>query len=264
VSGTARAAPPQRTAVRATIDLNADVGEGFDDAALFPYLTSASVACGGHAGDDDVIRRTLEAARARSVAVGAHPGFADRASFGRRVATRDPAAIAGLVREQVEHLVQLAAEAGVRVSFVKPHGALYNLAAEDDGVAAAIAGAVRGALPGVPLVLLAGSRALAVASREGVRAVAEGFVDRALLASGALAPRDRPGACLSDPEEAARRAVAIACHGRAPTVDGGTIAIAAETLCLHGDGPAALAIARTTHERLAAAGIAVAPFVEGT
>jgi UPF0271 protein len=246
--------------MRAAVDLNADVGEGYDESALMPELTSASVACGAHAGDDDTIRRTLALARAHGVTVGAHPGFPERETFGRRVTTRDPAEIERLVAAQIEHLVALAREAGVAVSYVKPHGALYNLAAADGAIACAVACAAARRLPAAPLVLLAGSPGLDAVGAATVQAIGEAFADRGLLASGELALRGTAGATIEDPERAAERALAIVRDGRVAALDGGMVAVRARTLCVHGDGPTAPAIARRIRERLREAGIAVAPF----
>lgn len=239
------------------IDLNADVGEGHDDAALLPHVTSANVSCGAHAGDDETIRATLRIARAHGVAVGAHPSFPDRAGFGRRITTRDPASIARVVAEQVAHLVGLAATEGVTLEHVKPHGALYNLAAVDREVAGAVARGVAAVLPGTRLVGLAGSQALAAARAAGLVPLGEAFVDRAYLGDATLAPRDRPGAVVEDLASAVRQAVALARGEPIAALDGGELCIAADTLCLHGDTPGAAARARAVHDALRAAGIPV-------
>jgi len=242
------------------VDLNADVGAGYADDALMPYITSASIACGAHAGSAATMQRTIALAREHAVSVGAHPGFPDPSGFGRRVTTRDPAAIEALVVAQVDELRRHADALEVEVTYVKPHGALYNLAAADPSVARAIARAAQRCLPGTRLVLLAGSRGLAAVAAESVVAVAEGFVDRGYLGSGDLAPRGTDGASIEDAEEAARRAVALALESRVTTVEGAELTVAVDTLCLHGDGAHAAAIARRVRERLDAAGVAVIPF----
>lgn len=239
------------------IDLNADVGEGFDDATLLPLVTSANVACGGHAGDDDVIATTLRIARAHGVAVGAHPGFVDRASFGRVVTTREPSEIERLVVWQVEHLAGLAAREGVTVAHVKPHGALYNLAAVERPVADAIARAVADVLPGTRLVGLAGSKLLDAARDAGLVAVGEAFIDRGYLSDGTLAPRDRPGALIEDVHAAAARAIALATRAPIAAVDGTVLHVAADTLCLHGDTPGAADRARVVRAALLDAGVRI-------
>jgi 5-oxoprolinase (ATP-hydrolysing) subunit A len=240
------------------IDLNADVGEGFDDAALVPLVTSASVACGGHAGDDAGIRATVRIARAHGVAVGAHPGFADRASFGRRVTTRDAASITRLVAQQVEHLAALAAREGVTLVHVKPHGALYNLSAVDRDVADAIAAGVARVLPGTALVGLAASTSLDAARDAGLTPIGEAFVDRGYLGDRTLAPRDRSGALLEDVHLAAARAVALATGAPFRAVDGTVLHVVADTLCLHGDTPDAVARARAVRAALRDAGVRLA------
>lgn len=248
-----------RDDVAPRIDLNADVGEGCDDAAVVPLVTSANVSCGAHAGDDVVIRATLRVARAHAVAVGAHPSFPDRAGFGRRITTRDPLAISDLVAGQIAHLAGLAAAEGVVLTHVKPHGALYSLAARERGIADALARGVARVLPGTRLVLLAGSTALAAARHAGLVPVAEAFVDRAYLHDGSLAPRDVAGAVIEDVGDAVRRAVALARREPIPTLDGRLLHVSADTLCLHGDTPGAAARARAVRDALAAAGVRLAP-----
>jgi UPF0271 protein len=240
------------------IDLNADVGEGCDDAALVPLVTSANVSCGAHAGDDTLIRTTLRIARAHGVAVGAHPSFPDRPSFGRDITTRDPHAIHDLVAAQVEHLVALAAAEGIAVRHVKPHGALYNLAAADRTVADAVARAVASVLPGTRLFALSGSLALGAALDADLVPVAEAFIDRAYLDDGTLAPRDRPGAMITDVAAAARRAVSLARRAPIRSLDGAEIHVAADTLCLHGDTPDVADRARAVREALSVAGVVIA------
>jgi UPF0271 protein len=241
------------------IDLNADVGEGCDDAAMVPLVTSANVSCGAHAGDDDVIRGTLRVARAHAVAVGAHPSFPDRAGFGRRITTRDPRAIADLVAAQIAHLAGLASAEGVVLAHVKPHGALYNLAAAERDVADAVARGVARELPGTRLVLLAGCPGLPAARDAGLVPVAEAFVDRTYLDDGSLVPRDRPGAVIEDVGVAARQALALARGEPIASLDGRTLHVAADTLCLHGDSPGAALRARAVRDALARAGVRVAP-----
>ncbi|HEY8513917.1 MAG TPA: 5-oxoprolinase subunit PxpA [Candidatus Binatia bacterium] len=240
---------------RARIDLNADVGEGYADAEVMPFVTSANVACGAHAGDAATMRATVLLARAHGVAVGAHPGFPDRAGFGRTITTRSPEEIERLVVEQVERLAAIAARQGVTLAHVKPHGALYNLAAVDDEVADAVARATARVLPGTRLFGLAGSRGLERARAAGLVAVAEAFADRAYLEDGTLAPRTLPGAVIEDPRRTAERAVRLACEGRIETLDGDELALEADTLCLHGDTPGAGATARAVHAALRDAGV---------
>jgi UPF0271 protein len=251
-----------------TIDLNCDMGEiaaliedGTQD-ALMEHVTSVNVACGGHAGDDDTMAATVAAARWRGLAVGAHPGYPDRAHFGRRALALSPDAVAASVEEQVARLRDVAARLGVRLGHVKPHGALYNQAAGDPALALAIARGVDralvGAASGIVLVGLAGSRCLEVWAREGYAVAPEAFADRRYEADGTLRSRALPGALLDAPEDAAAQALALARDGAVTALDGRRVAVAATTLCIHGDTPGAVAIAVAVARRLAAAGVVVA------
>jgi len=254
---------------RRTIDLNCDMGEiaaliedGTQD-ALMEHVTSVNVACGGHAGDDDTMAATIGAARWRGLAVGAHPGYPDRAHFGRRALALSPDAVAASVEEQVARLHDVAARLGVRLGHVKPHGALYNQAAHDTALALAIARGVDRALagraaPGIVLVGLAGSRCLEIWEREGYAVAPEAFADRRYEADGTLRSRALPGALLDDPEDAAGQALALARDGAVTAFDGRRVRVAATTLCIHGDTPGAVAIAAAVARRLVAAGVVVA------
>ena len=246
------------------IDLNADLGEGFgawtmgDDAAMLGVVTSASVACGGHAGDPDTMVRTLTLARDRGVTVGAHPGFADPAGFGRRVIPMTPDAIGRLVAVQTGALLGAAALAGVRIAYVKPHGALANLAAADPAVAQAIAQAVRAVSPDLGLLCLSGTALARAGEAAGLRVVQELYADRAYLPDGQLVPRDRPGAVLHDTEAIADRMLRWVDTGRMPLPEGGDVALHGQSICVHGDTPGAVAIARHLRAALEAAGVTVA------
>lgn len=240
-----------------SIDLNADVGEGHDDAALVPLVTSVSVACGAHAGDEATMRATIRIARAHGVAVGAHPSYPDRAGFGRQITTRDPAEIALLVAEQVARFLSIARDEGATLAHVKPHGALYNLSAVNPVVAAAIADAVARVAPGVRLVGLAGSCSLTAAFQAGLRPVGEAFPDRGYLVDATLAPRDRAGASIEDATVAAQRAVRLATTRTIETLDGTVVRVAAQSLCLHGDTPDAPARAAAVRAALLAAGVRI-------
>lgn len=249
------------------IDLNADLGEGFgpwsmgDDAAMLGIVTSANVACGGHAGDPDVMFATLNLAKERGVVVGAHPGFADPAGFGRRVIPMAPDEIARMVVAQVGALQGVAALAGVEVRYVKAHGALANLAAARAEVAGAIALAVA-ALPGkLTLLAISGTELEVQARKAGVSVVSEVFADRAYQANGQLVPRGQPGAVLHDPEVAAERMLRFLDRGRMPVLGGGEVALAAGSICVHGDNPAAVEMARVMRARLEEAGVALRPFM---
>jgi 5-oxoprolinase (ATP-hydrolysing) subunit A len=249
------------------IDLNSDLGEGYgpwsigDEAAMLDLVTSANLACGGHAGDPEVMFTALRRAAERGVSIGAHPGYADREGFGRRVIPMTPAEIARMVAAQVGALQGVAALAGAVVRYVKPHGALANLAADDAAVAAAIAGAVA-QLPGRLAVLAISGTALEAAARAaGLVVYSEVFADRAYLANGRLMPRARPGAVLHDPEEVVARMLAFLDSGLMPVAEGGAIPLAAQSICVHGDNPQAVAVARLLRDRTLAAGIALRPFV---
>jgi 5-oxoprolinase (ATP-hydrolysing) subunit A len=243
-----------------TVDLNADVGEGSDDRPLLDVVTTVHVACGFHAGGPAVMRRTVAAAVATGVVVGAHPSYPDRDGFGRRPMDRGPAEVADDVLYQVGALDGIARAGGTIVRSVKPHGALYNRLAADEPCARAVAGAVAAYGNGLVLVVPAGSAAVAIARDEGVPVVAEAFCDRGYLADGSLVPRSAIGALVVDPAEAARRAVALAVDGHVTAVDGTTLELDCDTLCVHGDTPGATAIAAAVRRSLGVAGVAVAAF----
>jgi UPF0271 protein len=246
------------------VDLNADLGEAFGayamgaDEAVLAYVSSANVACGFHAGDPVVIDRTVARAVRAGVAVGAHPSHYDLRGFGRREIAADPAEVEADVVYQVGAVAAFARACGSRLTHVKPHGALYNQAARDDALARAVARGTARAGRDLVLVGLAGSRSMRrAAEAEGLRFAAEAFADRAYDADGRLVPRSRPGALITDPSSAAAKAVRIVCEGRVAAIDGTTVELAADTLCLHGDNPHALEIARAVREALEAAGVTV-------
>jgi len=251
-----------RAAERArSIDLNADLGElpealadGREE-ALLRLVTSANVACGGHAGDEATMAAVVALARRLGVAVGAHPSYPDRAGFGRETIAMTPEAIENAVFEQVSALASVASRLGVEVTHVKPHGALYNDAARDGTIAAAVARAARRRSPDATVVGLAGSVALKVYAFEGVRAIAECFADRAYEPDGTLRSRKLPGAVLTDPTAVAEQAVSIACGGYATAYGGRVVRIRADTICIHGDNPAALLNAAAVRAALEAAGV---------
>ena len=246
------------------VDLNADLGEAFGayamgaDEAVLAYVSSANVACGFHAGDPTVIDRTVARAVRAGVAVGAHPSHFDLRGFGRREIAADPAEVEADVVYQVGAVAAFARAHGSHLTHVKPHGALYSQAARDETLARAVARGVARFSREVVLVGLAGSAPMRrAAEAEGLRFAAEAFADRAYDAGGRLVPRTRPGALITDPSSAAAKAVRIVCEGRIAAVDGTTVELAADTLCLHGDNPHALEIARAVREALEAAGVTV-------
>ena len=246
-----------------SIDLNCDVGESFGartrgaDDELLRHVSSASVACGLHAGDPSVMRRTLRAALERGVAVGAHPGLPDLAGFGRRALDVTPEQAYELVLYQAGALLGFALAAGTRLAHVKPHGALYLMAARDRALADAIATAVRDLDHSLVLFGLAGSALVAAGDAAGLVTAPEGFADRNYLRDGSLVPRERADALVPDPAAAAERAVRMAAEGRVRPVDGADIALVPRTICIHGDAPGAAALARAVREALERAGIAV-------
>ncbi len=252
------------------VDLNADVGEGrrgaaahdsgvAHDAALMPHITSASVACGFHAGDPGVMRDTVALAAAHGVAVGAHPGFPDLEGFGRREIQVAPADVEDFVAYQVGALAAIAAAQGVRLQHVKPHGALFNMAARDAALADAIARATAVIDRSLILFGLPGSELIAAGTRAGLRTACEGFADRAYSPDGALVSRQQPGSVIDDPDAVVTRAMRMVRDGFVDAVDGRAIAIRVDTLCVHGDTPGAAELAARVRSALEAAGIDVLP-----
>lgn len=248
------------------IDLNADLGEGFgawrlgDDDALLEVVTSANVACGFHAGDPPTMARVCRAAASRGVAIGAQVGYRDLAGFGRRridVAEDD---LVADVLYQLGALDAFARAAGTAVRYVKPHGALYNTAADDPVQARAIARAVAAYDPALPLLGLPGSQLAAAAGEAGVGFVAEAFADRGYTRAGRLVPRSAPGAVHERLEDVVAQAVSIVRDATVPTRDGSTVGVAARSLCLHGDTPGAVEFARAVRAALVDLGVRLAPF----
>lgn len=249
-----------------TLDLNSDLGESFgrwvlgDDAAMLDHITSANVACGSHAGEPTTIRRCCEDAAKRGVAVGAQVAYPDLAGFGRRFMDVAPDELTDLVTFQIGALQALAQVAGTRVSYVKPHGALYNTVVHHQAQAAAVVRAVVEYDPSLPLVGLPGSEVLRLGRDAGLTVIAEAFADRGYTPEGTLVPRDQPGALLRDPGEVAERAVRMAVDGEVEAVDGTVIELAPRSLCLHGDTPGAVALARATRQALEVAGVELRAF----
>lgn len=245
------------------VDLNADVGErdepdGGDD-RLLDHVTSASVACGGHAGTAAVMAEVVAGALARGVVVGAHPSYPDRPGFGRRPMVLDPHQLADELVGQIGALVDVATAVGTRVRYVKAHGALYNAMAADTELATVVARAVR-AIGDLVVLVQAGSAAAPAVSAAGLTVALEGFCDRAYEPGGRLTPRSRPGAVVTDPAAAAARAVSLACRGGIEAVDGGWVPLAVDSVCLHGDTPGAAAVAAAVRQALADAGVTVTAF----
>ena len=252
------------------IDLNADLGESFgrwtlgDDDAMLEVVTSANVACGFHAGDSSVLRRSCEQAAAKGVSVGAQVGYRDLAGFGRRFIDMPPAELTDDVIYQIGALQGMAQVAGTRVRYVKPHGALYNAIVHHEEQAAAVVAAVVAYDPTLPVLGLPGSAWLRQAREAGLTTVAEAFADRAYTPEGTLVSRREPGAVLHDPEEIARRCLAMVVDGQVEAIDGSQVAVTPGSLCVHGDSPGAVQIARRVRQVLTDDGVTLTPFVQGT
>jgi 5-oxoprolinase (ATP-hydrolysing) subunit A len=250
-----------------TIDLNCDLGEGFgawemgNDAAMIDLATSVNIACGFHAGDADTMRKTVGLAKARGVSIGAHPGYRDLHGFGRRpVAGLSSAEIENLVAYQIGALQAIAAIACHKVTHVKAHGALSNVACEDDMTARAIASAIKAVDRNLIFVVLANSRLVAAGDAAGLPMAHEIFADRAYEDDGSLVSRRKPGAVLHDPARIAERVVRMVQGGAVASVSGKVIKMRMDTVCIHGDTPGAVEIGRGVRQALKDAGIDVAPF----
>ena len=245
------------------VDLNCDMGESFgnwtigDDAAILPFVSSVNIACGFHAGDPSVMRVTVHAAAAHHVAVGAHPGLPDLAGFGRREMAVSPQAVYDMTSYQIGALRGIARAAGVTVKHIKPHGALYNMAAVRNPIADAIALAVRDTDGSLTLVALSGSCLIDAGRATGLRTASEVFADRNYMPDGTLVPRSAPNAIVNDADEAAARAVRMVQSHRVTAIDGSDVTVLAETICIHGDAPYAALFAQRIRVALAAANIAV-------
>ncbi|MEV8318402.1 5-oxoprolinase subunit PxpA [Streptomyces sp. NPDC059900] len=248
------------------MDLNADLGEGFgrwaltDDEALLSVVTSANVACGFHAGDPSVMRRVCDLAAERGVRIGAQVSYRDLAGFGRRAMDVPPDELAAEVAYQIGALRVFAEAAGAEVAYVKPHGALYNRTVRDKEQARAVVEGVRLAGGELPVLGLPGSQLLRVTEKMGLLPVREAFADRAYTPEGTLVPRREPDAVIEDADAVVRRSVAFAVDGGVEAADGSYVAVAARSLCVHGDTPGAAAIAARVRVALEGAGVKVRAF----
>lgn len=248
------------------IDLNSDLGEGYgpwamgDDQALLNIVSSANIACGFHAGDPTIMRRTVELAAERGVAIGAHVSYPDRRGFGRYDLHLPPGQVRDDVLYQIGALQAFAQAAGTRISYVKPHGALYNAIAVDRALAQAVIAGVTAFDPSMPLLTQPGGVADKEATTFNAACRYEGFADRAYLATGQLVPRSREGAVLTDPEIVSQRVLDMVQHHEVTTIDGETIPLKVDSICLHGDTPGAVTLARAVRDRLADAGVRIDPF----
>jgi UPF0271 protein len=252
--------------VTVVVDLNADLGESFgawrlgDDEALLALVTSANIACGFHAGDPLTIRRTCAGAAARGVAIGAQVSYRDLAGFGRREMTVPPEELTAEVLYQLAALDGIARAEGSAVSYVKPHGALYNRAARDPEQAAAIAAAIVAYNPRLPLLTLPGSATEQAAIDVRLRVVTEAFADRGYRDDGTLVPRGQPGAVLTDPQLVAARVTGMVTGGSVETVSGARLQVSPASVCVHGDTPGAVGLASAVRAALERAGVTLARF----
>jgi UPF0271 protein len=246
------------------IDLNCDMGESYGawkmgaDAGVMPFITSANIACGFHAGDPATIRKTVRLAVDGGVAVGAHPSLPDLMGFGRRVMRISPQDMYDLVIYQAGAVEAFARAAGVKLHHVKCHGALYNMAATDEGLSEAMAKAVRDLGGGVKLYALSNSLMMKVAKKQNIPVFGEVFADRGYSDDGTLAPRDKPGGMIEDPAASVKQVLAMIEEGTVISLNGKRVAVAADTLCLHGDQPGAVTFARALRKVFTEKGIVVA------
>ncbi|MDR5653514.1 LamB/YcsF family protein [Ruixingdingia sedimenti] len=253
----------------AKIDLNSDLGESFgpwpmgDDVAMLGIVTSANIACGFHAGDPAGILKVVKEAAARGVCIGAHVGYRDLVGFGRRNMDPSSAELVADVIYQIGALQGLARAAGTTVRYVKPHGALYNTIAHDARQAADVIAGIRAVDPALALMALSGAPVVAQARAAGLTVVCEAFADRAYNPDGSLVSRSLPGAVLHDPAQIAARMMRLIATGRITAIDGTDIALEAQSICVHGDTPAAVAIAGALRAALAAGGVTLEPFARG-
>ena len=250
----------------ARVDLNSDLGESFGryplglDDQVIPLVTSVNIACGMHAGDPCVMRRTVAAAAAAGTSIGAHPGYPDLQGFGRRKMAILPAEAEADVMYQIGALKAFCEAAGVPLHHVKPHGALNNMAAKDPALAAAICRAVQAAAPGAVLLALSGSEMVKAAHAIGLPVASEVFADRGYKPDGTLVPRGTPGAMITDEDTAIARVLQMAKQGTVQADDGSTVALQADSVCVHGDGPKALAFVQKISAALPAAGVEIKAF----
>lgn len=248
------------------IDLNADVGElddgGVVDAALLRVITSANVACGGHAGDEASMLRVCGAAASRGVAIGAQVSYVDRAGFGRRRLDVGPSTLRAQVRDQLSMLASHAHAMGTSVRYLKPHGALYHAAAQDPEVARAVVGAISDWGVEVPVLTLPTSELALVARAQGLVAFAEAFADRGYRPDGGLVPRGEPGDLVHDPEAVTTRVAVMARERAVAAIDGTTLRLRIDSVCVHSDTPGAVALAERVRAALETSGVVVAPCVQ--
>lgn len=250
------------------IDLNSDLGEGFgpwsmgDDVTMLSLVTSANIACGGHASDPETMYQTLLLAKHNGVSVGAHPGFNDREGFGRRVIPMSPQEIGRMCVAQIGSLIALATMVGVTVDYVKPHGALGNLAARDRSVADAIVAAVQMIDPTMAMLAISGTQSERAARAAGANVYSEIFADRGYLSNGQLVPRDQDGAMIHDASAAAERLISFLDTGLMPVINGDPIKLEAHSICVHGDTSGAVEMTREIRKQLLAHGVEIKRFID--
>lgn len=244
-----------------SIDLNCDLGEGSGcDEQLMPLITSANIACGGHAGDEQTMRHSVQLAKAHGVNIGAHPGFPDRAHFGRREMSLPPDELRRIISDQIHLLRDIAASEGTILRHVKPHGALYNTAARDSVIARAIVNAVADVDPSLSLVGLANSRMIDVAEELNLKVIPEFFADRTYQPDGTLTPRSRADAVISDPDSALVQVLRMIRDNQVAATNGRIIAVKGDTVCVHGDGQSALRMLSHLRSGLESAGVIIRGF----
>jgi UPF0271 protein len=242
-----------------TIDLNADVGEGMGtDEALLAIVSSASIACGGHAGDADTIRSALTACKARGVRAGAHPGFADRANFGRTRLHVGADILSSQLQSQLVLFHTIAAQLGVEVAYFKLHGAMANMAAEDFAFASGVLKAIQSVDSEIAILALDASQQVLAADVLGIPIILEAYADRAYTPEGQLVPRNAPGAVIHDPKVVVERCLRLARHGEIIAIDGTVLRSSARSICVHGDTPGAVTLAGEIRAALEGAGVAIA------
>ena len=250
------------------VDLNSDLGESFGaytiglDSQVIPYVSSANVACGYHAGDPLVMDQTVAAAKAAGVAVGAHPGYPDLMGFGRRNLACSPKEVKAYVQYQLGALMAFAKAQGVKLQHCKPHGALYNMAAKDMELSLAIAEGIAEVDKDIILMGLAGSKLLEAGRKAGLRVASEVFADRAYQADGSLVPRKQPGAVIRDKDEAIARTIRMVTEGKVTAVTGEEVSIDAHSICVHGDNPSAVEFVKNIRDALTAQGVEIVPLAQ--
>lgn len=241
-----------------SIDLNADLGEGGkNDAVLIPLVSSVNIACGGHAGDEETMRRTIQTAMAAGIAIGAHPGYDDRANFGRLPLSIEPESLQDSIRSQLSRFLCIATECGASLHHVKPHGALYNQADRDPQLANLFVACMREIQPACRIYCPPHGQLALAAATTGLDVVAEGFADRRYQNDGFLVPRSLPGAVLTDENEAATQALHMAHQGLVTSDTGANIPLPVRTLCVHGDSPRIVALLHAIRTTLSSAGIRI-------